>query len=201
MDVAPFISRPNTAPFGEWPTMAEREKPRRFGDLPHLRRIGLSERGLASTAFAQMISRVAGRATVLSMTNPNKFADRRPPKAAFVYRGCRGWRAALSSFAMFALTGCGLSDGAGALFVDPGRYTLYHCDDLAARRKLLIARENELRGLIERAGESPGGAVIGSFAYRSDYDSVIAEEKLLQRNAAEKNCSFASPLQSDQTIR
>ena len=43
--------------------------------------------------------------------------------------------------------------------------------------------------------------MIGSFAYRSDYDSVLAEEKLLQRNAAEKNCSFASPLQSDQTIR
>ena len=69
------------------------------------------------------------------------------------------------------------------------------------RRKTLIARENELRGLIERAGESTGGAVIGSFAYRSDYDAVLAEEKLVQRNAAEKNCSFASPLQSDQTIR
>jgi len=94
-----------------------------------------------------------------------------------------------------------MSDGAGALFVDPGRYTLYHCDDLAARRKVLITRENELRGLIERAGESPSGAVIGSLAYRSDYDAVLAEEKLLQRNAAEKNCSFASPLQSDQTIR
>ena len=85
----------------------------------------------------------------------------------------------MSSFALLALTGCGLStDGAGALFVDPGRYTLYHCDDLAARRKMLIARENELRGLIERAGESTGGAVIGSFAYRSDYDAVLAEEKL-----------------------
>ena len=108
----------------------------------------------------------------------------------------------MSSFALLALTGCGLStDGAGALFVDPGRYTLYHRDDLAARRKMLIARENELRGLIERAGESTGGAVIGSFAYRSDYDAVLAEEKLLQRNAAEKNCGFSSPLQSDQTIR
>lgn len=105
------------------------------------------------------------------------------------------------SFAVLALAGCGLSDGAGALFVDPGRYTLYHCDDLAAQRKVLMARENELRGLIERAGESPGGAVIGSLAYRSDYDSVLAQEKLLQRNAAEKNCSFASPLQSDQSIR
>ena len=44
-------------------------------------------------------------------------------------------------------------------------------------------------------------ALIGSFAYRSDYDTVLAEQKLLQRAAAEKNCSFASPLQSDQTIR
>ena len=136
------------------------------------------------------------------MTNPTKLAERRPAKASVALRGCRGWRNALASFAVLALSGCGLStDGAGALFVDPGRYTLYHCDDLAARRKVLIARENELRGLIERAGESPGGAVVGSFAYRSDYDSVLAEEKLLQRNAAEKNCSFASPLQSDQTIR
>ena len=147
-----------------------------------------------------MASRGPSGATGLSMTNPNKLADR-PPKATIAHRSCGGWRSALSSFALLALSGCGLSDGAGALFVDPGRYALYHCDDLAARRKVLIARENELRGLIERAGESPGGAVIGSFAYRSDYDSVLAEEKLLQRNAAEKNCSFASPLQSDQTIR
>jgi hypothetical protein len=147
-------------------------------------------------------TRGTGRATGLSMTNPTKLADRQLAKAAVAHWGCHGWRGALSSFAMLALTGCGLStDGAGALFVDPGRYTLYRCDDLVARRKVLMARENELRGLIERAGESSGGAVIGSFAYRSDYDSVLAEEKLLQRNAAEKNCSFASPLQSDQTIR
>jgi hypothetical protein len=134
------------------------------------------------------------------MTIRSKSADWPPRLEAKV--GIRTkWRGALLSFAMLALTGCGLSDGAGALFVDPGRYTLYHCDDLATRRKALITRENELRGLIERAGESPGGAVVGSLAYRSEYDSVLAEEKLLQRNAAEKNCNFASPLQSDQTIR
>jgi hypothetical protein len=135
------------------------------------------------------------------MTIRNKFANR-PLRSADRLRSIRiNWGGALASFALLALTGCGLSDGAGALFVDPGRYTLYHCDDLATRRKALVARENELRGLIERAGESPGGAVVGSFAYRSDYDAVLAEEKLLQRNAAEKNCSFAAPLQSDQTIR
>ena len=115
---------------------------------------------------------------------------------------------ALSSFALLslallalvALAGCG-SDGAGAIFIDPGRYTLYHCDELATRRKALIVRETELRGLMERASESAAGSVIGSLAYRSEYDSVIAEQRLLQRNAAEKNCSFASPLQSDQTLR
>ena len=137
--------------------------------------------------------------TVGNMTVRNKSSD---PRSA-LGRGQWGpdWRGALSGLAVLALTGCGLSDGAGALFVDPGRYTLYHCDDLVARRKVLIARENELRGLIERAGESPGGAVVGSFAYRNDYDTVLAEEKLLERDAAEKKCSFASPLQSDQTIR
>jgi hypothetical protein len=134
------------------------------------------------------------------MTIRSKSADW-PPRLAAKVRFHSRWRSALSSFAVLALTGCGLSDGAGALFVDPGRFTLYHCDDLATRRKALVTRENELRGLIERAGESPGGAVVGSLAYRSEYDSVLAEEKLLQRNAAEKNCNFASPLQSDQTIR
>jgi hypothetical protein len=114
-----------------------------------------------------------------------------------------GWYGALSSLALLALVvlaGCG-SDGAGAVFIDPGRYTLYHCDELATRRKALIAREAELRGLMERASESAAGSVIGSLAYRSEYDSVIAEQKLLQRNATEKNCSFALPLQSDQTMR
>lgn len=131
------------------------------------------------------------------MTVRGKFASHWPRPAQM-----RGqWRAALSSLLLCALTGCGLSDGAGALFVDPGRYTFYRCEDLAARRQVLTTRENELRDLIEKASESAGGAVVGSLAYRSEYDSVLAEEKLLQRKAAEKNCSFAVPSQSDQTLR
>jgi len=145
------------------------------------------------------------------MTIRGKFTDCRPreraPRASPARGRCYGALSSLvlSSFvllslALLALTGCG-SDGAGAIFIDPGRYTLYHCDELATRRKALITRETELRGLMERASESAAGSVIGSLAYRSEYDSVIAEQKLLQRNATEKNCSFASPLQSDQTLR
>lgn len=187
--------------------------------MPHLRRMVLRQSSCHSQlAFTSGI-RGAGKATRVAMTIWDKFAnDRlaidRPRARAPRASPARGrWYGALSSFvllsfvlsslallALVPLAGCG-SDGAGAVFIDPGRYTLYHCDDLATRRKALIARESELRGLMEKASESAAGSVIGSLAYRSEYDSVIAEQKLLQRNAAEKNCSFASPLQSDQTLR
>jgi len=140
------------------------------------------------------------------MRKVDDFVGKWPPFWAAVARLralCARGRAGLG-FGILALAGgCGMSDGAGALFVDPGHYSFYRCEDLAARRKALVQRENELRGLMEKAGESTGGSVIGSFAYRSDYDTVLAEEKLIQRNATEKNCSFASPtqFQSDQTIR
>jgi hypothetical protein len=100
-----------------------------------------------------------------------------------------------------ALAGCSAGDGPGALLVDPGRYEAYHCNDLAARAKVLATREKELRGLMERADQGGGGAVIGSLAYRPEYDSVLGEEKLLQRTAAEKNCNPTQQFQSDQVIR
>lgn len=99
------------------------------------------------------------------------------------------------------LAGCGAGDGAGALLVDPGRYSAYHCNDLVARAKVLAAREKELRALMERADQGGGGAVIGSLAYRPDFDAVLGEEKLLQRAAAEKNCNPTQQFQSDQVIR
>ena len=98
-----------------------------------------------------------------------------------------------------ALAGC--SNGAGSLLIDPGRYSAYHCNDLAARWKELVKREKELRDLMDRADQGGGGAVIGSLAYRTDYESVRSEEKLLQRTAAEKNCNPTTQYQSDQIIR
>ena len=140
------------------------------------------------------------------MRKSEDFVDKQPAVSATVAarRALCAWGSAALGFGILALAGgCGMSDGAGAIFVDPGHYSFYRCEDLAVRWKALIARENELRGLMEKAGESTGGSVIGSFAYRSDYDTVLAEEKLVRRNAMEKNCSFASPtqFQSDQTIR
>ena len=67
--------------------------------------------------------------------------------------------------------------------------------------KTLNAREKELRGLMDRAKEGGGGVVIGTLAYRADYDSVLTQEKLVQREAADKKCELAPAYQSDQTIR
>ncbi len=127
------------------------------------------------------------------------------PRAAGVGRRARMlWRRAIVAMQLgligLVLAGCG-PNGPGSFLVDPGRYSAYHCNELAARWKALIARENELRGLMDKASESGGGAVIGSLAYRSEYETVLTEEKLLQRAAADKNCGFTPDYQSDHTIR
>jgi hypothetical protein len=108
---------------------------------------------------------------------------------------------ALLGVVFVVLAGCSMPDGAGSLLVDPGHYDAYHCNDLAARWKVLVAREKDLRNLMDKASQGGGGAIIGSLAYRSDYDAVVGEEKLLQRTAADKNCGLTMQFQSDQTIR
>jgi hypothetical protein len=103
----------------------------------------------------------------------------------------------------FALAGCGSGGGPGALIVDPGHYDAYHCKDLDARAKVLATREKELRALMDKASEGGGGAVIGALSYRTDYESVLTEQKLVQREQSEKKCAQqpAGNFQSDQMIR
>ena len=108
---------------------------------------------------------------------------------------------ALLGVAAGALAGCSLPDGAGSIYVDPGRYSAYHCNELATRGQELVVREKELRGLMDKANESGGGRFVGTLAYRTDYESLLSEEKLLQRTAAQKNCGLTPEFQSDQTIR
>jgi len=106
--------------------------------------------------------------------------------------------------AAVVLAGCGFNDGPGALIVDPGRYSVYHCNDLVAQWKVLQTRQKELRGLMDKASEGGGGTVIGTLAYRTDYETVLTQRKLLQREAADKKCDLGMPssdYQSDQTIR
>jgi hypothetical protein len=107
-----------------------------------------------------------------------------------VGRPVRFWAGGVIAAALAAaLAGCASKDAA-ELLVDPGRYATYKCDDLAKRWKDMTKRETELRGLMDRAAQSNGGAVVGSLTYRVDYDETLSEERMLQRSAAEKNCNL-----------
>ncbi len=76
--------------------------------------------------------------------------------------------------------------------IDPAHYSVYHCDGLVTRLKGLQARELELSNLMARAGEG-AGVLIGNLTYRADYENAVAEEKVLRRTAADKNCDLDAP--------
>jgi hypothetical protein len=97
------------------------------------------------------------------------------------------------------LAGCG-SSGPGSVLVDPGAYDAYHCNDLVREWGTLNKREEQLRNLMSRASQG-GGTVIGTLTYGADYQTVLAQKKLLQQVAAEKNCELVATFKSDQTIR
>ena len=109
--------------------------------------------------------------------------------------------AAVLVLAASALAGCTTSDTLDSMLVDPSRYEGYNCKDLGNQLQALNKREKNLRNLIDRADESTAGVVIGAFAYRTDYETVIADKKLLQRTMVEKKCQLAPSLTSDQVIR
>jgi hypothetical protein len=105
--------------------------------------------------------------------------------------------------ATVALGGCtGLgTDGVASLAVDPARYEGYHCKDLVSQWEGLVAREKQLRNLIDKASDGGGGTVVATVAYRGDYATVLEQQKVLKRTAAEKNCELEHSYNSDQGIR
>jgi hypothetical protein len=112
-----------------------------------------------------------------------------------------GFFTLIVALAACSLAGCGLDNGPGSYIVDPGKFDALHCNDLATQSKALATREKELRNLMTKASEGGGGVVIGNLAYRSDFESVLTQEKMVQREAAEKKCNLAPAYQSDQGIR
>ena len=102
--------------------------------------------------------------------------------------------AALCVLAAGGLAGCASSGGMGSLIVDPGHYSVYHCDALAKRLNALLAREQDLSNLMAKASEGGAGVVIANLSYRADYESTLGEERVLRRTAAEKKCDLPPPV-------
>jgi hypothetical protein len=87
------------------------------------------------------------------------------------------------------LGGCALAtDDLANAFVDPTKFNLLPCPELAKRLDLVSKREQELRGLINKAEQGTGGTVASALAYRTDYLNARGEVKLLQEVSQRKEC-------------
>lgn len=107
----------------------------------------------------------------------------------------------VAALGLFAAVLAGCSSGMQYMVVDTGRYAGYHCDDLLNEWNNVNKREVQLRALIDKASEGGGGTVVAALTYRSEYEAVLAQKKVLQKTAADKNCELTRTFSSDQTIR
>jgi len=88
-----------------------------------------------------------------------------------------------------SLVGCAVAtDDFSRAFVDPTKFDLLPCSELANRFETIAKREQELRALMDKAAESTGGAMVSAVAYRTDYLNARGELKLLQEVGQRKNC-------------
>ncbi len=98
-------------------------------------------------------------------------------------------RIALALGATLALGGCsGLAMDESTFFVDPARYDLYDCKQLADVRRGYSDRIDELKRLMAKAETGAGGSVVSELAYRPDYVSVQANLKLASRVWNDNHC-------------
>lgn len=152
------------------------------------------------TAFHEVAGTSAG--PMIRQLQKSVWASRRAAEIPHCWR-LRFLAGPFVAIAAIALAGCGVTDSMGSFWVDPARYSAYRCKQLADEARGLAAREKQLRDLMSKASEGTGGALIGTLSYRGDYQTVLEQEKLVQRTAADKNCTQANTTTytSDQTIR
>jgi hypothetical protein len=74
------------------------------------------------------------------------------------------------------------------VFADPGKYEFSNCEQIAGQRVTWAAREQELKLLMDKAGQSTGGAVVNVIAYQADYLTAKEELKVIEATARAKNC-------------
>jgi hypothetical protein len=87
------------------------------------------------------------------------------------------------------LGGCASdSDSLAAMMVSPGKYDFYRCDQMAVKGNERAERARELKLLMDKAAQGPGGALANTLAYRNEYLTAIGELKELEKAALAKKC-------------
>ena len=81
---------------------------------------------------------------------------------------------------------CASDEMASRILVEPDRYVLYACPELATAWQANMNRQREL--LMIKAGTGTGGQIASSMAYRPEYNQLRGEMVQLRKAAADKNC-------------
>jgi len=89
----------------------------------------------------------------------------------------------------------------GGAFVDPGKYEFYSCDQIAANRKSVEKRAQELKLLMEKAEKGVGGALVNVIAYKGEYAATQDELKVIDATARDKKCKTPENWSSTSAIR
>jgi hypothetical protein len=76
----------------------------------------------------------------------------------------------------------------GDPFMAPAKFQFLRCEDIAKRLVATQAREQELRGLMDRASSGTGGSAVNILVYQPDYLTVQSELRQLHEAAVEKQC-------------
>jgi hypothetical protein len=117
------------------------------------------------------------------------------------------YRIMTAAIAVLSVSGCASEDSMGRFLVEPDRYVLYNCTELATAVQANVNRQHELELLIAKAGSGTGGQLASNVAYRPEYVQLHGEMTQLRKAAADKNCKFmpagvpASLRASDHAVR
>jgi hypothetical protein len=105
--------------------------------------------------------------------------------------------AALLGFSV-TISGCAqMGETMSSAFVDPAKYDLYDCKQLETERKSQATRAAELQGLMAKAETGVAGSVVAEVAYRNDYISVRAQQKLAEEAWQRNKCRETVPDTAD----
>jgi hypothetical protein len=113
----------------------------------------------------------------------------------------------IAILAAATVSGCAASDDAsGRFLVQPDKYQLYSCRELAEAAQGIGARQLELEGLMAKAGPDATGQFMSTIAYRPEYLQLRGQMNEIRRTSTEKKCKFNPDAAlgarvSDQVIR
>jgi hypothetical protein len=99
-----------------------------------------------------------------------------------------------------SLTGC-TSEQLSSTMVKPGKFSIYNCDQIAANGRAQVSRERELKALIDKAAQGPGGELAIALAYRNEYLSVQGDLRELEAAAVDKKCKMTWRTESERAVQ